>query len=134
MPNLTDEIKEFIVKGLAYFDSPTQVAEAVKAQFDIEITRQHVYAYDPKSSQQMSPRWSELHAVTREKFLSEIAGIGIANKAVRLRMLERYALRAEAANYTMRAAALLEQAAKECGGIYEGRKASASSSTKYPAP
>ena len=29
MPTLTDEIKAFIVRGLARFDSPSEVAEAV---------------------------------------------------------------------------------------------------------
>ena len=122
MPNLSDEIKEFIVKGLARFDSPTQVAEAVKETFEIEVSRQQVHAYDPACSQPPAPRWLELHAATRQAFLSDIAEIGIAQKAVRLRMLERYARIAERQKYFIRAAALLEQAAKECGGIYEGRK------------
>jgi predicted chitinase len=34
-------------------------------------------------------------------------------------MLDRFANRAEEANYTERAAAFLAQAAKECGGFYE---------------
>jgi hypothetical protein len=125
MPTLTDEIKEFIVKGLACFDSPSQVAEAVKANFDVEVTRQHVYAYDPASSQLMAPRWKELHAATRQAFLSDVAQISIAQKAVRLRTLERLVQRAEANRQMERVAAFLEQAAKECGGVYEGRKAAA---------
>ena len=51
MPTLTDEIKTFIVRGLARFDTPSQVAEAVKANFNVELKRQHVYAYDPRCSQ-----------------------------------------------------------------------------------
>jgi len=132
MSTLSDEIKEFIVKGLARFDSPTQVAEAVKAAFDVEVSRQQVHAYDPACSQPPAPRWRELHAATRQAFLSDIAEIGIAQKAVRLRMLERYALGAETQKYFTRAAAFLEQAAKECGGFYEARKASVP--PKSPAP
>jgi hypothetical protein len=120
---LTDEIRTFIVKSLACFDTPSQVAEAVKAHFDVEISRQHVYAYDPKSSQRVGQRWKELHAATRQAYLREVAEIGIADKTVRLAMLDRMAHHALANNRTTNAAALLEQAAKECGGLYESRRA-----------
>jgi hypothetical protein len=122
MQTLTDEIRTFIVKGLACFDSPTQVADAVKAHFGVEISRQHVYAYDPKASQRMAPRWRELHAATRQAYLREVAEIGIADKTVRLAILDRMAHHTLANNHTTRTAALLEQAAKECGGIYESRR------------
>jgi hypothetical protein len=125
MQTLSDEIKEFIVKGLAKFDSPSRVAEGVKVMFGVEVSRQLVHTYNPAGSQPPAQRWIDLHAATRAAFLADVAKIGISHKAVRLRMLERYAQRAEAQNYTMRAAMFLEQAAKECGGIYEGRKASA---------
>ena len=122
MPTLTDEIRTFIVKSLACFDTPTQVVDAVKANFNIEITRSHVYAYDPKSAQRMSPRWREIHAATREAYLREVAEIGIAQKTFRLAMLDRMAHSALMENYTIKAAGFLEQAAKECGGIYENRR------------
>jgi hypothetical protein len=132
MNMLSDEIKEFIVRGLARYETPSQVAAAVQAEFGIEVSRQLVHTYDPTGSQPPAERWIELHAVTREKFLSEIAAIGIAQKAVRLRKLERYALEAEENRYFIKAAAFLEQAAKECGGIYEGRKPSARSKDVPP--
>ncbi len=124
MPTLSDEMKAFIVKRLACFDTPSQVAAAVKANFDIEIARQHVYAYDPNSSERISPRWRELHAATRAAFLRDAAEIGIAHRTVRLRMLDRMTRNAEAHNYFALAAALMEQAARECGGFYESRKGS----------
>ena len=123
MQTLTDEIRTFIVQSLARFDSPSQVAEAVGVEFGVKISRQHVYAYDPKSSQRMAPRWRELHAATRQAYLREVADVGIADKSVRLAMLDRMAHHSLANNYTTRAAALLEQAAKECGGLYESRRA-----------
>ena len=46
MPTLTDEIKAFIVRGLARFDSPSEVAEAVKSTFGVEIGRQQVHTCD----------------------------------------------------------------------------------------
>jgi hypothetical protein len=50
--------------------------------------------------------------------LREVAEIGVAHKAVRLRMLGRLAARCER-NSVALALASLEQAAKECGGIFE---------------
>ena len=122
MQILTDEIRTFIVKGLACFDTPSQVAEAVRIHFGVEITRQHAYAYDPRASQRMAPRWRALHAATRQAYLREVAEIGIAQKTVRLAMLDRMAHHALANNATTRAAGFLEQAAKECGGLYENRR------------
>ena len=58
MPSINDEIKEFIVRGLATFDTPSEVVEAVKANFGVELSRQQVYAYDPRCSQPPAQRWS----------------------------------------------------------------------------
>jgi hypothetical protein len=116
---LTDAVKAFIVRGLARYETPTRVAAAVKANFGIEIDRRQVFAYDPAGSRPPAQRWIELHAATRAKFMRATAEIGIAQKIVRLRMLDRYANRADEANQMERAAAFLVQAAKECGGFYE---------------
>jgi hypothetical protein len=120
MAILTDEIKEFIVKGLACFDTPSYVAEAVRVNFGIEISRQQVHEYDPACSRPPAQRWRELHAVTREMFLRDTAEIGLSHKTVRLRMLDRLAHRCER-NSVALALACLERAAKECGGMYEKR-------------
>jgi hypothetical protein len=121
MTVLTDEIKEFIVKALACYDSPTFVAEAVKVNFGIEISRQQVHVYDPDSSQPPAKRWCDLHAATRAQFLRDAAAIGVANKMVRLRRLDRLASRCER-NSVALSLICLAQAAKECGGLYENRR------------
>ena len=134
MPTLTDDIKAFIVRGLARFDTPSEVVEAVKANFDVALKRQHVYAYDPRCSQPPATRWQELHAATRAAFLREQSEIGVVHKTVRLRMLDRMAHRALASNYMVMAAAFLEQAAKECGGLYDSRKPSEPTLPNRPTP
>jgi hypothetical protein len=116
---LTDEIKAFIVRGLARYETPTRVAASVEAQFGVAIDRRQVYAYDPAGSRPPAQRWIDLHAATRAKFLAAVAEIGVAQKLVRLRMLDRFANRADENNQMERAAAFLVQAAKECGGFYE---------------
>jgi hypothetical protein len=110
------------------------VAEAVKANFGIEITRQQVHEYNPMSSRPPALRWCELHAVTREKFLADLAGVGIAQKVVRLRRLEHFAQQAMDHNQFIKAAAFMAQAAKECGGIYERKPASRDSGAAASEP
>jgi hypothetical protein len=121
MPVLTDEIKTFIVKGLACYDTPSQVAEDVRVNFDIVVSRQQVHEYDPACARPPALRWRELHAATRQALLREQAEIGIAHRAVRLRRLDRLASRSERNNVTT-ALKCIEMAAKECGGMYENRK------------
>jgi len=116
---LTDEIKAFIVRGLARYETPTRVAASVQVQFGIAIDRRQIYAYDPAGSRPPAQRWIDLHAATRAKFLDAAAEIGVAQKVVRLRMLDRFANRADENNKIERAAGFLAQAAKECGGFYE---------------
>jgi hypothetical protein len=116
---LTDEVKAFVVRALARYETPTRVAAFVKANFGIEIDRRQVFAYDPAGSRRPAQRWIDLHAATRAKFMGALAEIGVAQKVVRLRMLDRFANRADENNQTERAAAFLAQAAKECGGFYE---------------
>jgi hypothetical protein len=120
-PALSEEIKEFIVKRLACFETPSRVAEAVKVNFGITITRQRVYLYDPRCSQPPAQRWCVLHARTREKFLRDVDEIAVSHKAVRLQMLDRMARSCERSNVAL-ALASLALAAKECGGFYESRR------------
>jgi len=119
MPTLTDEMKTFVVMGLARFDTPSEVARAVKSTFGVEMTRHHVHLYDPACAQRPASRWCELHAATRRAFLAELAQIGVSHKVVRLKLLDDMTHRAMENHYLEVAAAFLEQAAKECGGIYE---------------
>jgi hypothetical protein len=129
---LTDEIKQFIVKGLACYDTPSQVAEAVNLMFGVTISRQRVYRYDPDNPRPPAQRWRDLHAATRQALLRELAEIGIAHRTVRLRRLDRLECRSERNNVTT-ALKCLELAAKECGGMYEKRRPIAPQVTVPPA-
>jgi type II secretory pathway pseudopilin PulG len=119
MAVLTDEIKTFIVKSLACYDSPSQVAKDVLTMFGVEVSRQQVYAYNPDGTETPAQRWVDLFDATRAVFLADVSHIGVTHKAVRLRMLERMIHKALEHNYTLVAAKLLAQVARECGGMYE---------------
>jgi hypothetical protein len=120
---LSDKIRLFIVERLAVFDSPQTVAAAVKNEFGLVISRQAVEAYDPtrKAGQRLSPKLREHFYRTRQKFRRDIDDIPLASKAARLAALSRMAERFEEMGNYLGAAALIEQAAKEVGGVYVGR-------------
>lgn len=124
MAVLTAEVKTFIVHALACFDTPSQVAESVKAEFGVEVSRQQVEGYDPnkKAADKLADKWVDLFNETRSKFCNETASIPIANKAYRLRALNRMAIAAEQKKNYPLAAQLMEQAAKESGGAYTNKQ------------
>ncbi|WP_236248321.1 DUF2280 domain-containing protein [Pseudomonas mosselii] len=127
MAALSNEVKAFIVQALACFDTPSQVAEAVKNEFGIEVSRQSVESHDPtkRAAQRLAKRWVVLFEDTRKRFREETAEIPIANRAYRLRALGRMAEKAESMKNMALTAQLLEQAAKEVGDVYVNRQTKA---------
>jgi len=124
MAALKNEVKAFIVQALACFDTPTQVSQAVKQEFDIDITRQQVEQHDPtkRAGVNLAAKWVTLFHDTRKRFREETAEIPIANRAYRLRTLGRLAEKAESMKNMALTAQLLEQAAKEVGDVYVNRR------------
>lgn len=121
---LSDQVKTFIVQGLACFDSPSVVAKAVKDEFGEVITRQSVEGYDPnkRAGKDLAAKWRLLFEETRKTFLEDTSKIGISHRAVRLRALQRMADKAEGQGNMVLASSLLEQAAKEVGDSYTNRR------------
>jgi hypothetical protein len=124
MAALKADVKAYIVQALACFDTPTQVVASVKEEFGLEITRQQAESYDPTKSGGacLAQKWRDIFNQTRERFRSETAEIPIANKAFRLRALNRMAIEAERRKNYPLAAQLMEQAAKESGGAYTNKQ------------
>jgi hypothetical protein len=124
MPKLSDNVKFFIVQGLACFDTPTQVSKAVKEEFGLEVPRPQIQLYDPTSivGRALSKKYTEIFHSTRQQFLEEIGSIPIANQSFRLRALDQMYQRAIARGNEMLAKEVLEQAAKEAAGFYAGKQ------------
>ena len=124
MAALSSEVKAFIVQALACFDTPSQVAEAVKREFSVEVSRQQVESHDPtkRCSKTLAKRWVEMFHDARKRFREETVEIPIANRAYRLRALGRMAEKAENMKNMALTAQLLEQAAKEVGDVYVNRR------------
>ncbi|MDV2984170.1 UNVERIFIED_CONTAM: DUF2280 domain-containing protein [Methylobacteriaceae bacterium AG10] len=121
---LTDEAKRFVVQQLAMFETPSDVAKAVKEEFGLEITRQSVEAYDPgkRAGAALSEEFRELFRITRETFLTDTAAIGVSHKVIRLRTLSRLIETAEKRGNAVLVANLLVQVAKEMGDAYTNRQ------------
>lgn len=124
MAALKPEVKAFIIQSLACFDTPSQVVESVHKEFKVTITRQQAEAHDPTkaSSKGLAKKWVNMFYATRERFQNEIADIPIANKAYRLRVLDRMATSTEKQRNFGMTAQLMEQAAKEVGDVYTNRQ------------
>ncbi|MBN3822338.1 DUF2280 domain-containing protein [Burkholderia sp. Ac-20384] len=124
MATLNEAVKCFIVQALACYDTPTEVADSVKAEFGIEVSRVQVAQYDPTkvAGKGVGKKWVELFHATRERFRREVAEIPIADQAYRLRQLGRLFDRTARSGNTVGAAQLLEQAAKEAGGAFTNRQ------------
>lgn len=123
MAALKGEVKAFIVQSLACFDTPSQVVEAVKKEFGLTITRQQVESHDPTKAngKGLAQKWVDMFNATRERFQNEISDIPIANKAYRLRALDRMATKTEGMKNFALASKLIEQAAKEVGDAYTNK-------------
>ncbi|HGY1209990.1 TPA: DUF2280 domain-containing protein [Klebsiella pneumoniae] len=124
MAALKPEVRAFIIQELACFDTPSQIVESVQKEFKVQVTRQQVAAHDPTKAagKGLAKKWVDLFNELRDRFLNEISDIPIANKAYRLRVLQRMSTTAESMKNIGMTAQLLEQAAKEVGEAYTNRQ------------
>ncbi|UVE47728.1 DUF2280 domain-containing protein [Pseudomonas chlororaphis] len=123
MAALQNDVKAFIVQALACFDTPSQVVEAVQKEYGLTVTRQQVETHDPTktSGKGLAAKWQTLFHDTRKRFREETAEIPIANRAFRLRAMNRFVEKAETMKNIGLAMQILEQAAKEVGDVYVNR-------------
>ena len=124
MAALQNDVKAFIVQALACFDTPSQVVEAVQKEYGVSITRQQVETHDPTktSGKCLAKRWVTLFHDTRKRFREQTADIPIANRAFRLRAMNRFVEKAETMKNIGLAMQILEQAAKEMGDAFVNRR------------
>jgi len=116
--------KRFLVQQLACFETPTAAAKAFKEEFGFELKRNRVAFYNPstKSGAALADELKTLFAETRKAFLSDIDAIPIANKAVRLRHLNRQLEHFADKNAAPIVVSILEAAAKEVGGAFTNKR------------
>lgn len=123
MAALKPEVKAAIVQMLACYDSLSIVVESIQKDYGLKVTPQQVESHDPTkvSGKGLAKKWVDLFNATRKRFQTELSDIPIANKAYRLRVLDRMATRAETMKNLSLTAEIIEQAAKECGDAYTNK-------------
>lgn len=124
MAALPTAVKLHINTALACFESPTQVATSVKAQFGLVLSRQRIEAWHPErvAGAHLDAKWRDLFDNTRKRLLAELDNIPLAHRAYRLRQLGRNLERAEQIGNIPLANQVLEQAAREVGDVYMNRR------------
>lgn len=124
MAKLNDAARRFIVQALACYDTPTEVSVALNEEMGIEVARTQVAQYDPTkvAGARLAKKWRDLFEDTRKRFRKEIAEIPIADQAFRLRALGKLYDRHLSRGNVVAAAAVLEQAAKEQGGMFTNKR------------
>lgn len=124
MAALSEPVKLRVVQALACFDTPSQAAKDIKAEFGLTVTPQQCEAYDPnkRSGNRLSDKYRLIFAETRKAFLEDTSLIGVSHRAVRLRTLQRMIEKSESQGNMALTAQLLEQVAKETGDSYTNRQ------------
>lgn len=122
MAQLRKEVKLFIVRSLAVFNTPSETAQAVHQEFGVEVTKQNCEKYDPtkRSGENLSPELKAEFEATRKQFLENPQHIPIANLAYRLQLMQRVIN--GAGKNSVLILKTLEQAAKDEGGAFTNRK------------
>lgn len=123
MAALKENVKMFIVQHLAFHNTPTEVSEMVKEEFDIDIPRTHIAVYDPTnfSGRELGVKLKEFFYEKRKEFLEQIDQIPLASMHVRLNELSKMYRSARKRKNDVLAKDILEQIAKEVGGIYTNK-------------
>lgn len=122
MAQLKKEIKLFIVRSLAVFNTPSETAQAVKEEFNIEVSRQKCEVYDPtkRVGKDLSQELKDEFFATREQFVNQPKNIPVANLTYRLQRMQRVIDNNSKNNVLVLSA--LEQAAKDVGGLFTNKK------------
>ncbi len=122
MARLRKEVRLFIVRSLAVFNTPTETAKAVQEGFGITVTRQQCEGYDPtkRTGQDLSAELRDEFEITRQNFIDNPKRVPVANLSYRLERLQRILTDAGKNNVLILSA--LEQAAKDVGGVFTNRK------------
>ena len=124
MARLNKRVKLYIVRSLATYETPSETARGVQEEFGINVTKQQCEAYEPtkKTGQDLSEELKEEFYRVRKEMNNNLSAIPIANIAYRLKRLQRFIDHEQFKDNPVLVPSLMEQAAKEVGGLYTNRK------------
>lgn len=123
MATLRKEVKLFIVRSLAVFNTPEETAKLVNEEYkNLNVSRQQCERYDPtkRAGKDLSEEFKKEFEATRKDFLDAPQNIPIANLSVRLQRLENQYIKH--GKNRVAAQSLLKQAAEDIGGKYTNKQ------------
>lgn len=92
MAALRKEVKLFIVRSLAVFNTPEETVKLVNEEYkNLNVTRQQCERYDPtkRAGKDLSKELKLEFEATRKDFLEKPLNIPSANKSVQLQILDK---------------------------------------------
>jgi hypothetical protein len=121
MAKLTNAHKELIVRSLACYSSPIEIVALFKTEHGMELSLSQLTFYNPDTltSARLADKWRQLFHTARQKYLKEVVSVPLAHKAYRLNMLQKNLDEAMIKKNIVLANQIIEQAAKEMGGVNE---------------
>ncbi len=123
MADLTEEQKREIVEALACYRDVPSIMRAFHQDHGIQLDRKQVGRYDPTRPYYAGGcKWREVFDARRKAYLEDVATVPIANQGFRLNELHDLYERAKKAGNLVLAAQLLEQSAKEVGGVLTNQR------------
>lgn len=120
MATLSNEVKAFIVRGLADFEEPSKIIKDVELEFGIKVTPSQISFYNPKNSnsKRLGKEWVDLFNHCREQAMQDLSDIPIAHLPYRLKKLQGSLDKALKSGNLVLANDILKQAAEDIGGKY----------------
>ena len=121
---LNDEQRAFLVREIACYARPTEAADALYAEYGVQVTAHNVEKYDhtKKAGARCAEKWRVLFKATRAAFIKDIeTRIPHAHKAFRVKKLAAAADAFEKSKNYVAMAGMLEKIAKEIGNAYTNR-------------
>lgn len=117
MPQLSNQHKLLIVLELARFKGPSEISRAFRDELGIEILPAQIGTYDPtRTYYEAGDNWRKVFEEERERYLTNVQAVPIANQGYRLNALQRTYDDAVKAKNRVLANQTLRQAAEEVGG------------------
>lgn len=120
MAELSEQAKLRLVTLLARFSGPSEAARIVSKEFGVTLNRTQAWKYDAtRPACRISPKLKGVFFEVRDRWLTRMSEIGVANKAHRLRCLDRLVAKLMDRGDYHGALKALELAAREVGGVFE---------------
>ena len=123
MPRLTEPMQRFVIRCKARFISDKDIIAALQEEYGKKVdglTRQNLEVYDPKCAAflRLSDDLKQFFLDERKVAESEVSLVPISSQAYRLWKLTAIVENEDHSENPFLVAKILEQAAKEMGGMY----------------